>query len=173
MNLLILSDSHRNRANILAAYKKSIRTDAILFLGDGVNDFDNESSFMGTPLFMVQGNCDLIPFFSEGDIKDELTLSFEGYRILMMHGHRYDVKFSLNGAVARANELGADILLYGHTHVPHEEYIPAGDRYGGVILQKPLYILNPGSIGQRTGGAYSFGTLTLSKNGVMCGHGNL
>ena len=73
LNFLVLSDSHRNRANVEEAVRRSRGVDAILFLGDGLGDLGYEPSFMSIPVFSVRGNCD--SFFS-GEVEDELILHF-------------------------------------------------------------------------------------------------
>jgi putative phosphoesterase len=170
MNFLILSDSHRNRANAMEAVKRSRNIDAILFLGDGLGDLGYDQSFMSLPVFSVRGNCDM--FFS-GDVEDELILHFEEYTVMMMHGHRFGVKSSFSAAAAHAANKGADILLFGHTHIPMEKYLDAGEEICGAKLKKPLHVFNPGSIGTSSAGHYSFGTMTLDKKGILFGHGKI
>ena len=170
MNFLILSDSHRNRRNVEEAVRRSRNIDAILFLGDGLGDLGYESSFMSLPVFSVRGNCDA---FFLGDAEDECILHFEEYTVMMMHGHRYGVKGSLSAAASHAANAGADVLLFGHTHIPTEKYFAANEELCGKILEKPLYVFNPGSIGTTSDGDYSFGTMTLDKKGILFGHGKL
>ena len=170
LNFLILSDSHRSRANVEEAVMKSRGVDAILFLGDGLGDLGYEPSFMSIPVFSVRGNCDA--FFS-GEVEEELILHFEEYTVMMMHGHRFGVKSSYSAAAAYAASKGADILLFGHTHTPMEKYLAAGEELCGVPLKKPLHIFNPGSVGTMSAGHCSFGTMTLDKKGVLFGHGKI
>jgi hypothetical protein len=48
------------------------------------------------------------------------------------------------------------------------QYFPVGSEVGGCVLEKPLYVLNPGSIGSaRDGSREGFGTLELTKGGVV------
>lgn len=174
MNFLIFSDSHRNVQFLNEAIRRSHNTDAILFLGDGSGDLGYESRYMDIPVYSVLGNCDLFSLFQQNTPKKELLLHFDEYTVLMIHGHLYGVKSSYEAAAAHAARLGADILLFGHTHKPLEKRLTEGEEIGGVILKKPLYIFNPGSIGQRgEDGHYSFGTLTLSKKGILFGHGKI
>ncbi len=173
MNFLILSDSHGREINIERAVERSKELDAIFFLGDGLSDFDDLYRYKSLPLFCVRGNCDLFSSFSFSDVKDELVLRFEEYTVMLMHGHRYGVKSSLDAAAAHAANAGADILLYGHTHEPFERRLPSGSEVCGAALKKDLYLFNPGSIGSMNAGHFSFGTLTLKKNGILFGHGKL
>ncbi len=174
MNFLIFSDSHRNTQFLNESIKKSRNIDAILFLGDGISDLGYESRYMDIPIYAVVGNCDLFSLFQPNIPEKELLLHFGEYTVMMMHGHIYGVKSSYESAAAHAVRQGADILLFGHTHKPLEKRFAEGDKVGGVILKKPLYIFNPGSIGQRgEDGFYSFGTLTISEKGILFGHGKI
>ena len=136
--------------------------DGLLFLGDGLADL-TYLDLGYTPIIAVSGNCDLF----RSSAKREEILVMEGYRILMMHGHTHGAHSGIDRMVAYAAEVQADILLFGHTHVPKERYLPRGSEIGGVTLEKPLYVLNPGSIGSaRDGSGEGFATLELTKSGV-------
>lgn len=169
MTLLVLSDSHGQRDNIEKAIQRAARPEAILFLGDGLRDID--SVFTEFPVFSVRGNCD---FFgaSSFDEPDERILRFGEYTVMMMHGHTHSVKSGPERAIAYAASKGADILLYGHTHTRHEQYIQKGTTVLGATLKKPIWVLNPGSIGSSYDG-YSFGTVTIRQKSVLLGFGTL
>ena len=169
MTLLVLSDSHGHRDNVEKAIHKAGSPEAILFLGDGLRDID--SVFTEIPVFSVRGNCD---FFGASlfDEPDERILRFGEYNVMMMHGHTHSVKSGTERAIAYAASKGADILLYGHTHTRHEQYIPEGTTVLGATLEKPLWVLNPGSIGSTYNG-YSFGTVTIRAKNVLLGFGNV
>jgi putative phosphoesterase len=62
-----------------------------------------------------------------------------GLRIFVTHGHRYRVKFTPLPVKYRAEETGASICCFGHSHVPFCEKV------GDVLL------INPGSIAQPRG----------------------
>ena len=70
---------------------------------------------------------------------DQRVLVVEGKRILMMHGHRYEVKLGYTRAMWAAREAEADILLCGHTHIALYR-----DLMG-------LHLMNPGSCQGRRG----------------------
>lgn len=67
------------------------------------------------------------------DGEPERLLEIDGVRILMLHGHTRHVKSSPMAAVYAAREYGADVLLFGHTHVPLVDYDGA------------LWVMNPGA----------------------------
>ncbi len=171
--LLILSDSH-GRPDALAEAIRRVRPAGILFAGDGLRDLTRVD--IPCPLWAVRGNCDWMsaPLVIGGHLcepPEEELLLWEGLRILLCHGHRYGVKSGLSVAAAHAAARDCDILVFGHTHLPVEHRIPAGEVYGGVTLERPLYLFNPGSAGERH--APSFGTLTVRGGIPLFGHGAL
>ena len=172
MELLIVSDSHGRVENIQAAIERQIKAlDAVLFLGDGARDLDR-LFLVDTPLWAVRGNCD----WSSSDYADktERLLYLEGHTVLMTHGHEWGVKGGLGALIAHAADVGADIVLFGHTHKPTLRALATGETVGKTVLERPMYLFNPGSIGYNEDGeGYSFGTLTLRGETVLFGHGRL
>ncbi len=164
MDFLIFSDSHGRRNKIDRVLDRQVRMpDAIFFLGDGVGDLcDRERDI---PVFRVRGNCDWR--IGEENVPEEEILTFEGKRIFLCHGHRFGAKSGTAGLLRAAVERNADIVLFGHTHGQFTETVPAGTQIGSVLLQKPVTLFNPGSIGY----AGSFGTLHLTAQTVLFAHG--
>lgn len=164
MEFLILSDSHGKYHGAIEAFERQVKKpDAVLFLGDGLRDLRRED-FQGAAFFAVRGNCDLFP----GEIAAQELLSFEGHKILLCHGHLYGVKGGCGALISHAAQVNADIVLFGHTHQPYERVIDAGETVGGVTLCRPMYLFNPGSLGEG-----SFGTLSLRGDAVLFSHGSL
>ena len=172
MELLIFSDSHGKVENMSFAIERQIKApDAILFLGDGARDLDR-LFLCDTPLWAVRGNCDWAS--SEYADKTERLLHFEGHTILMVHGHEWGVKGGLGALIAHAAEVGADIVLFGHTHKPTLVTLAVGEAVGKTTRTRPMYLFNPGSIGYNEDGeGYSFGTLTIKGETVLLAHGRL
>lgn len=154
MKLLILSDSHRE----MAAMRKAVRTeqpDAIVHLGDHYADaqaLHHESPDI--PLYAVEGNTDYAP-----GAQAELLLPLENKRIYMTHGHFFNVKSGLSAITQKGASVAADLVLFGHTHLPlcREE--------NGMLL------LNPGSVGCPRGfgrreAAYAVAMITA--DGIVC-----
>ena len=98
----------------------------------------------------------------------EKIIEISGTRILMMHGHLRSVKNSLYAATLAALEADADLLLYGHTHIPNDTYLPSGSSVGGAVLKKPLRIMNPGTSGK--GCSPSYGVLTFRDGVLLTSH---
>ncbi len=169
MDILIFSDSHGHGYEMERALRRQLRRpDLILFLGDGARDLWT-ADLAGTPTRAVCGNCDLfwgeLPF----PCPEEDLFTVEEHRILMTHGHRYRVKGGLGALLRRAAEVDAHVVLFGHTHEPLEQTLPAGTQVGNTVLSHPVTLFNPGSIGH--GG--SFGTLHVTESGVLLSHGTL
>lgn len=173
MNLLVFSDSHGNRRALLRAVARQLelppreRPDYLLFLGDGVSDFESLATYdlSGASLLAVKGNCDA---WGASDLPEIREAVFANYRAVLTHGHRFSVKSDLTEAVRYAAEVQADLLLFGHTHIPHSLCFAAGETVYGVKLQKPLTVFNPGSIHDG-----SFGVVSLSEQGIVTSHGRV
>lgn len=172
MEFLILSDSHGCVENLQAVEARQIkRPDAIFFLGDGARDIAYFST-QSIPVWAVRGNCD----WTTTDLADktERLLHFEGHSILMTHGHEWGVKYDkeLTALTKHAAEVGADIVLFGHTHKPFLKTLPTSTAWGDITLTRPMHLFNPGSISY-DGDRPSFGTLTIQGDNVLFGHGTL
>ena len=166
MNFLVLSDTHGNDYLLRRVLAANTAVDGVLFLGDGLDELEELSLTPGIPpIFAVRGNCDSDFSPLRRPREEELLLTFAGHRLLLLHGHTVSVKLSEGGLAARARALAADIVLYGHTHIPKESYRPA--REGG-----PLWLFNPGSLGRPHDCRPSFGRLMLDDRGhVLFSHG--
>lgn len=168
MNILVFSDSHGRYEKIRYALEKQIKKpDAVIFLGDGLADWE-KIELEGIRFYSVSGNCDRTLFF-ECSEPDERTVTVGGLKIMMVHGHKYSVKSGLGQLVFSAIEKGADIVLFGHTHEKLELVFKSGEECFGRILDKNLYIMNPGSIGDYRS---SWGNIEIDKNRrVLLSHG--
>lgn len=135
MNYLVLSDSHGDREIIQNVYNQ-FKEKVDLFIHCGDSELP-ASDPLWKDIFVVQGNCD----YDEEYKKEQLIETSED-RILVVHGHLYQVNFTMTPLELRAKELQASIVLFGHTHKLGCEYIDS-----------TLY-LNPGSISQPRGLPY-------------------
>lgn len=132
MKILVISDSHGDISKCKKAVNKNRDANMIIHLGDNYRDaLKLISEYPGVWLEYVYGNCD---FMIEG-ADDEKLLELNGKRVLLTHGHKYSVKRGYEKIFKRADELKADILLFGHTHVPE------------IIECEGFYAVNPGSLG--------------------------
>lgn len=119
MKFLVFSDSHGMSSNMLHVLSLHPDADAVLFLGDGLNDLRNINSL---PVIAVRGNCD--SFFSKEPTLQSLTA--DGMRICLIHGHEQRVKDSDGALYSLAKEY--DIILHGHTHVFRDDRITTDGR---------------------------------------------
>ena len=149
MRILVLSDSHGNVENMIRCVDLA-EPGAILHLGDCRHDAEAlHRHYPGIPMQCVPGNCD----WGAVDAPEVLT-EYGGVRILMMHGHTRHVKAGAMSAVFAAREMGAQILLYGHTHQPLVDF------------DGTLWVMNPGSVGR--GSPCTYGIISITKDKVDC-----
>ena len=149
MRILVLSDSHGNVEN-MARCVELTEPDVILQLWDCQRDAETlHRQFPSLPMQSVPGNCD----WGAVDAPEVLT-EYGGVRILMMHGHTRNVKASTLSAVYAAREMGAQVLLFGHTHRPLVDY------------DGSLWVMNPGSVGR--GFPCTYGIVTIAGGKIDC-----
>ncbi|MBE5790876.1 MAG: metallophosphoesterase [Clostridiales bacterium] len=125
----VFSDSHGQIDLFEKAVRQLNNVCAIVHLGDCATDAFEVVKRTGREIITLNGNCDLLsrePLFR--------ILEFEGKRLYLTHGHREHVKMEMTRLFYRAEEEGADAVLFGHTH------IPAFKEIGGVAF------LNPGAM---------------------------
>ncbi len=130
MKILVISDTHGDINKAEEAIKANKGVDLIIHLGDYFRDAQKLSDmFPNIPIEYIYGNSD----FMIDDVPAEKLLKVCGKRIFLTHGHRYSVKWDYEKLYRKAEEQHADILLFGHTHIPD------------LIKKDKFYILNPGS----------------------------
>jgi putative phosphoesterase len=166
MTFVVLSDTHGRDDKIGEVLSMHRERDGVLMLGDCVRDMMSVRDAIS-----VRGNCDGLAFCD--GIPTEQMLCFDGVRILMMHGHTHSVKSGTERAIAYALSRGADVLLYGHTHVREERYYPEGSEILGNKTEKPIYVFNPGSLATPSDGKPSFGLLQIKNGSVLLSHGTV
>lgn len=117
----------------------------------------------------MRGNCDFYDRISPSGEEVPISTCFYAgeYRVMITHGHAFSVKSGTEELCREACRLGADIVLYGHTHLPRLEYIKRGEIRG---VDRDLALFNPGSLGSILDG--SFGNLSVSDNGFLLSHGS-
>ena len=113
---------------------------------------------------MVRGNCDYSSIALGAPVEKTSSITLMDKRIVFTHGDLYGVKYGEEGLLRLAESRGADIVLFGHTHIPYEKYIPN---------EKGVYLFNPGSIGAPSydKGA-SYGIIDLTEKGISFSHGS-
>ncbi len=163
MKALIFSDSHGNISVMKKVIASSPDADCVIFAGDGVSDAEGlQNEFPEKMFFSVRGNNDyrLSPYGYERE--GELLFVLEGKKIFLTHGHSFGVKSSLNSLFLKAQRDEIDLVIFGHTHIPYEEYNKE---------KSPFYFFNPGSIGCYSENGYSFGVLNINNGNILLSHG--
>ena len=132
MKAAVFSDTHSNTALMVEAVRRC-RPDCIIHLGDHARDTDIlRREFPEIPLYSVRGNCD----FGSSDVPLTDVVQLGPVKAFITHGHAYNVDYSIYNLVYAAQEAGAQIAMYGHTH--EADY----QECGGV------QVLNPGTAGK-------------------------
>ncbi len=126
MKFLVVSDSHGSIEEIDQVLKKHSDIDVIFHCGDV--EYPKEEIDVRN-IICVNGNSGF-----DTEFEDELTLTINGKKFFITHGHLYDVKSGIDTLKNAAKNLGIDFCLYGHTHVIHYE------NFNGML------VINPGSI---------------------------
>ena len=120
----------------------------VIHLGDMMYDAEEVAKhYPKLPFCLVPGNCD--GWGHATPVKKNITLA--GKSILLSHGHRWGVKSDYGAAIADARAAGADILLFGHTHVPYCE-----------LLEDGLWVMNPGPARS------SYGLIEITDGNALC-----
>lgn len=129
MDILVLSDSHGNKAFVTAALERESQCKTVFFLGDGEGDIESViSDYPDRKFICVSGNCDR---YSQLDT--EAYKHLEGVTLMACHGHRFSVKVTLRDLYNFAAGVRASVALYGHTHNPMATY----DSATGVCAVNP------------------------------------
>ena len=118
----------------------------MVHLGDHLSDAEDLSfAFQEPDFYYVPGNCDYAP-----TVPPSLTLEFDGVRVFLTHGHLFGVKTGLTRLLLEGKRVGAQLVLFGHTHRP---YLAEHDG---------VWLLNPGSCSAMQG---SYAVLTVENGG--------
>lgn len=123
--VLIMSDSHGLREEILEIRERH-QADFVIHCGDSELEADAKEL---EGVLTVAGNCDFEPRLLNEQKKDLNGLTF-----FVVHGHLHNVKTNLMNLSYRAEEMNANIVCFGHTHIA-----------GAEKVDQKLFI-NPGSI---------------------------
>lgn len=149
------------------------RPDEIFFLGDGLRDLEVFNA-RGIPVTSVRGNCDWSCWAESAETPEDRLIAIGTHRIFLTHGARYGVKSGVGALLSAAVSRGADIILFGHTHQPYLETVPAETQIAEGKTTRPVLLFNPGSIGyDEDGRGKSFGVLTIQGESVLLSHGRL
>ena len=147
MRIGVFSDSHGDISAAKRFFDRLAPLDCLFHLGDYAADGEKLGKLFACPVYAVRGNCDY-----RSDAPLERTVDLDGKRFLLQHGHQY---YSLNALLYRGEEVRADMVLYGHTHVPD------------LSADGPRLLLNPGSLSRPRGGSAESCALVLTERGDL------
>lgn len=131
MKIIVLSDIHNDKEMLRRIISKH-RNDARLFvfLGDGIDDFENETMFDSRiKTVYVKGNWDYDSNHSVYEVFEKFGKTF-----FITHGDLYSVDGGIEIIAKAASEKGADVCLHGHTHKA------AQNKIGNLL------VINPGAV---------------------------
>lgn len=152
MKVLVMSDTHGEVNRAFRAFSLAEPVDAVIHLGDGSADAELLREALDVPVIAVAGNCD-----PHSPAPREYLWECEGKRILLTHGDAYQVKSGLGRLQQRAEEIGADAVLFGHTHQGLSE------NKAGLLL------VNPGTL-SKAAHHRSYAVLTITSDGITSRH---
>ncbi len=147
MRVAVFSDTHGVTSPMVQAVL-DIMPDALVHLGDYERDAEILlREFPDIPLYHVCGNCDYA-----AKAPTRLTVQFGPVTAFLTHGHLYHVDYGrVDSLVYAAQEAGAQLALYGHTHTAlHQDM-------GGIK------VVNPGTAGK--GRNLTWALLEIFENG--------
>jgi putative phosphoesterase len=149
--LLVISDTHGSvlvlRTVLKWAKDRLPPNDTICcaaFCGDGISDLQQAAAAIGfySDWKYVKGNND----YDAHSVVDSTVFNFADHRFYLCHGHRHNLYSGYFSLVNAAQSNDADIVLFGHTH------IPLCKRENNILL------VNPGSAGSprsKTGSTFA------------------
>ncbi|MDR0300715.1 MAG: YfcE family phosphodiesterase [Treponema sp.] len=138
--LLAFSDTHGNIPALKAvmnwAKDRLPPNDTICcaaFMGDGISDLRPAADATGfyCDWNLVSGNNDY-----RASVPEAAVFDFCENRFFICHGHRHSLYGGYHSLTAAARNSQANVVLYGHTHVPSYNNIDG------------LLVINPGSVGR-------------------------
>jgi len=137
--LVIVSDTHGNRAAIDKLSGVLAESDFIIHLGDTSSDGSYIKKRFPDKTYLLNGNCDLVRLGER-----ELVLQVESLKIFVCHGDAYGVKSGYDRLAYKAEQENCSIALFGHTHRATEIQV------GSVTL------FNPGTLSRYSRNTYLY-----------------
>jgi putative phosphoesterase len=146
LRIAVAGDTH-GKIEKLTSAMRMLKPDYLFFTGDFYADGLKLARQLSIKWTGVTGNCD---FGQKG--KQEQQINCRGRRFYLIHGHQYGVKRSINSLFYRGQEVGADVVIFGHTHIPMCEQIDG------------MWMINPGSASlPRLGSPGSYALINLTE----------
>ncbi len=137
MKLLITGDIHGQHDVLEKVLKKEKDFDLHLNTGDLGLDIETIKQL---DMIAVKGNTDY-----DLNLPTERLIEYKNLRILLTHGHLQNVKYGLNELIVMAEEMQANICIFGHTHdafyrqINHVTFINPGALSGHYAKTYAIY----------------------------------
>jgi len=129
MKVLIVSDTHGKCSCLEKVIERVSPIDLMIHLGDFEGGEEYIKAISPCPIELIAGNND---FFNE--LPREKIIQIGKYTVMLVHGHTYGVNNNTHSLKRAALDHKADIVMYGHTHIPL------------IDLTDSVWVINPGSI---------------------------
>ncbi|WP_226583517.1 metallophosphoesterase [Halobacillus litoralis] len=123
--VLILSDTHGLTDEVLEIKERHLDVDARIHCGDSELAYGSKEL---EGFHYAKGNCDF-----ESEMENEQVVRVGELTILATHGHLFQVKSTLMPLSYKAEEVGAQVACFGHSHIAGAEKV------------KDTLFINPGS----------------------------
>lgn len=152
MRILVVSDTHGRHTNLDRILQKAGEIDMFIHLGDLEDGEFYIDAVVECEKHIIGGNND---YFSELPMEDEFYIG--NHKVYITHGHQYSVSYEKKTIKEAGLARGADIVMFGHTHMP---YLEVGDG---------ITVLNPGSVSypRQRGRQSSYMILEMDMNGCI------
>ncbi|MYL19962.1 YfcE family phosphodiesterase [Halobacillus litoralis] len=123
--VLIISDTHGLTDEVMEVKNRHRDVDAMIHCGDSELSYGSKEL---EGFHYAKGNCDFEP-----EMENDQIFSVGDITFLVTHGHLFQVKSTLMPLSYRAEEAGAQIACFGHSHIAGAEKV------------KDTLFINPGS----------------------------
>ena len=151
MRIVVISDSHGRTGVIDRILRNQPDAEYVFFLGDRLPDIEDfPILYPDKTFYTVSGNCDPFSNVPSADIQ-----IISGVKIFYTHGHTFSVKYGTQKLLEKAKEIGAKIVLYGHTHISK------------ILYEEGIYIVNPGSCAEPRDFHASYAVIDITDKGIM------
>ena len=129
MKILIVSDTHGQDEFMWDVVADEEPIDVFVHCGDIEHEIDDLVEEMGCPCYICAGNNDFMC-----NIPEMVEFKLGKYKVLLLHGHHYNIYRDQSALFYLAKENEADIVMFGHLHEPI------------VKSEDGITIVNPGSM---------------------------
>lgn len=132
MKILLVSDSHRDVKYLYEVVEKE-NPNIIMYAGDYSSDAYDLNLAFDIPVYIVRGNCDYDDY--TGIDIEEIKIDGLG-KVILTHGHLFDVKRNMNSIYTMGVEKNANMVIFGHTHIQHLS------KFNNILFVNPGAIVN-------------------------------